>query len=110
MSDTTDTPITDQFEYYFSNHDSCAGESIYTVAGDRDVTWDDSYSGYSVPSRVARDIERQFAEVRAQRDRLAEVLRMIATHNEGDGQCDNGHTPRWMALDALATLERKEEG
>lgn len=45
---------------------------------------------------------------REQRDRLAEALLMIATHNEGDGQCDNGHTPRWLSLDALATLDRKE--
>jgi regulator of replication initiation timing len=52
----------------------------------------------------------QLAEARQQRDRLAEALRMIATHNEGDGQCDNGHTPRWLSLDALQSLTPNAKG
>lgn len=62
-----------------------------------------------VHADVCKAIERQLAEAIEQRDRLAEALRMIVTHNEGDGQCDNGHTPRWLALNALATLDRKAD-
>jgi hypothetical protein len=60
----SDTPRTDEQEYYYSNHDSCAGESLYRVIDDRDVTWDDQYSGFSVTSNFARQLERELAEAR----------------------------------------------
>jgi predicted RNase H-like nuclease (RuvC/YqgF family) len=58
----SDTPRTDEQEYYYSNHDSCAGESLYRVIDDKDVTWDDQYSGFSVTSNFARQLERELAE------------------------------------------------
>jgi len=64
--DQYETPESDEFEYYFSNHDSFAGESIYTVIGDKDVTWNDLFTGHSVPSSKSRDLERRLAACREQ--------------------------------------------
>ena len=119
MSDTTDTPITDKLRkqmdekgwttqqpvwgllYNMGNLERQLAEATHQV------------EKYAAEAKSAiKENERlfsQLAEAGGQRDRLAEALRMIATHNEGDGQCDNGHTPRWLSLDALATLDRKED-
>jgi hypothetical protein len=54
---------------------------------------------------VCRQLERELAEAREERDRLAEALEMIATHNHEDGQCDNGYTPSHIAKQALAAAK-----
>lgn len=74
----SDTPRTDAMEYYFY-HDSCAGESIYTVIGDNDVTLSKGFEGYSTPSDFSRQLERELAEVTKQRDVLLEGLEKIAS-------------------------------
>ena len=110
----SDTPRTDEAEYYYSNHDSCAGESLYRVIDDKDVTWDDQYSGFSVTSKFARQLERELAEardqlagagklmkacdvlvrdlaeVREQRDRLAEAMIPAMTRAYARGY-NHGH-------------------
>ncbi len=74
----SDTPRTDAMEYY-SHHDLCAGESIYTVIGDNDVTWAKGFEGYSTPSDFSRQLERELAEVTEQRDALIEGLEKLAS-------------------------------
>jgi hypothetical protein len=55
--------------------------------------------------RFAKGLERKRDEAEKQRDRLAEALEMIATHNHEDGQCDNGYTPSHIAKQALAAVK-----
>jgi hypothetical protein len=43
-------------------------------------------------------------EYREQRDKLAEALKMIATFDYDDLQCDNGHGARYVATEALQSL------
>jgi len=76
MSDIP-TPRTDKQEYYYSNHDSCAGESLYRVIDDRDVTCDDQYSGFSVTSNFARQLERELAEAREIAEMQKETMRQL---------------------------------
>jgi hypothetical protein len=54
---------------------------------------------------VCRQLERELAEAREQRDTLAEALEMVATHTYADGQCDNGYSPQYVAKQILATLK-----
>lgn len=61
----SDTPRTDQHEYYFINHDDSAGESLERICDGRDVSWDDEYMGAAVPASLARTIERENAMLRA---------------------------------------------
>lgn len=42
--------------------------------------------------------------IREQRDKLAEALKMIATFDYDDLQCDNGHGARYVATEALQSL------
>ena len=46
----------------------------------------------------------QLIKVTEQRDRLAEALKMIATFDCDDLQCDNGHGARYVATEALQSL------
>jgi len=75
----SDTPRTDEQEYYYSNHDSCAGESLYRVIDDKDVTWDDQYSGFSVTSNFARQLERELTAMTQRRDELLASLEKVVT-------------------------------
>jgi len=52
-----------------------------------------------------RQLERELAEARKQRDTLAEALEMVATHTYADGQCDNGYSPQYVAKQALAAAK-----
>ena len=70
MSETP-TPRTDTVEYYFSNHDSSAGESIYRVSDDSEVTHNKEFDGFSVPSNFARQLEREIVDARKERDAWA---------------------------------------
>ena len=45
-----------------------------------------------------------YIDLREQRDRLAEALRMITTFDYTDLQCDNGHGARSVATEALQSL------
>jgi hypothetical protein len=60
------------------------------------------------PRLAAMRIVDELSEARKQRDTLAEALKIIATHNHADGQCDNGYSPQYIAKQALATLQGGE--
>ena len=64
---------------------------------------------YWVPVDIARKLERELAEAREQRDRLAEALRMITTFDYTDLQCDNGYGPRSIATEAIQSLNKPTE-
>jgi uncharacterized membrane protein YccC len=76
MSETP-TPRTDAVEYYFSNHDSCAGESIYRVSDDSEVTHNKEFDGFSAPSNFARQLERELAEAREIVEMQKETMRQM---------------------------------
>jgi hypothetical protein len=81
----TPTPETDSMEYYFANHDSCAGESIVRLMDKKDVTWDDKFQGLSAPSYFARQLERERDEAQEQRDTLAAaMIAMLPFIEDGD--------------------------
>ena len=65
------TPETDQNEYVFENHDSSAGETLRRVCDGVDVSDGAYYEGPSVPSLLARRLERERDEAR----REAEAFR-----------------------------------
>ena len=44
---------------------------------------------------------QMYGDIEDERDRLREALEMIATYTPSDGQCDNGHTPVFVAHTAL---------
>lgn len=54
------------------------------------------------------ELNNQLTVVTEQRDRLAQALRMITTFDYTDLQCDNGHGPRYVATEALQSLNTTE--
>jgi hypothetical protein len=77
----SDTPLVDQMVCVDSHPDDCVDEPNYVVDAD-----------------FARDLERD-------RAMLIEALKMVMTYRDDDGQCDNGYTPRAVAIRALKTVE-----
>ena len=57
----------------------------------------------------ARRLERELTAVTKQRDRMAEALKMIATFDYDDLQCDNGYGARFVAREALQSLNQPTE-
>jgi glycine/D-amino acid oxidase-like deaminating enzyme len=57
------------------------------------------------------DVERRVdecIELREQRDRLAEALREVATYDPSDGQCNSGYSCKYIAEQALQSLNQPE--
>ena len=78
---TTPTPRTDAKEYYFVNHDDSAGESIKRVSDRQDVSWNDEFQGFSVPSKFARELETELAESQAMVQGLKQALDKAMAEN-----------------------------
>jgi hypothetical protein len=62
---------------------------------------DEFIKGQQTRIHAAQDAEKQ-------RDMLVEALKIIATHNHADGQCDNGYSPQYIAKQALAAVKGGE--
>jgi hypothetical protein len=54
---------------------------------------------------LAWQLEREIAAMREQRDKLAEALREITTYDPIDRQCDNGYSCKYVAQQALDTIQ-----
>jgi hypothetical protein len=57
--------------------------------------------------RERDEAREELATVTAQRDSLAEALRIITTFDYSDIQCDNGYGARYVAAEALQSLTPK---
>lgn len=51
-----------------------------------------------------RTLESELAAVTEQRDRLAEALMEVATYDPSDGQCNSGYSCKYIAEQALRSL------
>ena len=53
-----------------------------------------------------RQLETKLAAVTEQRDRLAEALKEVATYDPSDGQCNSGYSCKYIAEQALQSLNQ----
>ena len=81
-------------------------DSIASVHGGKTVG-----EQYDLAGRIAKvpQLERELTAMTEQRDRMAEALKMIATFDCNDLQCDNGHGARYVAREALQYLNQPTE-
>jgi hypothetical protein len=70
-------------EYYFDNHDSCAGQSLIRRSDGADVTWSDEFSGNSVPADFARKLERELDQLcQDEQQAQSDLCRALGERND----------------------------
>jgi hypothetical protein len=74
---SSDTPRTDSEDFYWECEDSFAEVYVYRCRDNKDITYDDKYSGSAVSGKFARELEQELNEANAKIDRLQKNAREL---------------------------------